>query len=159
MVTKDITILLLLENHQSRFSLRVLDFAKENGVVLLSFSTNTTYKLESLYKSFYGPFTKFASMPLDSVLARCIQFVHLNVFYLISILILSRIPGLAWLKIMGSGFGLRVLEFLLQLQSIITAHTLNSFWTTSVWQMSHEEFLTPWMHEWTPFYNCHAARL
>jgi hypothetical protein len=49
----------------------------------------------------------------------------------------------------------------LQLQLIITAHILNSFWTSSVWWMSCEESLTNlglistplWIHESTSFYN------
>jgi hypothetical protein len=37
----------------------------------------------------------------------------------------------------------------LQLQSIITAHTLNPFWTTSVWRMPPEEFLAAaWISGW-----------
>jgi hypothetical protein len=45
----------------------------------------------------------------------------------------------------------------LQLQSMITAHILNSFWTTSVWRTSMKTFSLPWMHKWTPSYNCQAA--
>jgi hypothetical protein len=50
----------------------------------------------------------------------------------------------------------------LQLQSIITANTLNSFWTTSLWRISHEsptDLYYSRIHEWTPFYICHAARI
>jgi hypothetical protein len=60
-----------------------------------------------------------------------------------------------------------MIEFIgtsLQFQSIVTAHTLNSFWTTSVRWMPYEESLTNiwllwiyWVHESTAFYNRHAA--
>jgi hypothetical protein len=40
-VTKYKTILHLLDNHHSHFSVRVLDLAKENVVVLFSFPFNT----------------------------------------------------------------------------------------------------------------------
>jgi hypothetical protein len=49
-VTKDKPIL-LLDNHHSDLSLRMLEFAKENGAVLLSFPPHTTYKLNHLYSS------------------------------------------------------------------------------------------------------------
>jgi hypothetical protein len=54
----------------------------------------------------------------------------------------------------------------LQLQSIITAHTLNSAWTTSAWRISWRISYcclglglvsTTRIHEYTTFYNCHAA--
>jgi hypothetical protein len=46
----------------------------------------------------------------------------------------------------------------LQLQSIITAHTLNSSLTTSIWRIS-DWSLTPRIHESTAFYNLHAVRI
>jgi hypothetical protein len=55
--TKDKTILLLLTNHQSHISLRALDLAKENGVVLQYFPSYTTYKLQPSDRSIYGPLT------------------------------------------------------------------------------------------------------
>jgi hypothetical protein len=73
------------------------------------------------------------------------------------------ILGIPWLIIMGSGsddwisFGAS-----LQLQSIITAHTLNSFWTSlcdeSVTDLRLISTIT-WIHESTAFYNFHAARI
>jgi hypothetical protein len=45
MVTKDRPLFLLLDNHQSHLAVKVLDLAKENGVVLLSFPPHTSHKL------------------------------------------------------------------------------------------------------------------
>jgi hypothetical protein len=48
----------------------------------------------------------------------------------------------------------------LQLQSIIRAHTLDSFLTTSVWRISMKNLSLlsdSRIHEWTPFYNCQTA--
>jgi hypothetical protein len=53
LVTKGISILLLLDSHQSRVSRTVFDLPKENGAVLLSFQYNSTHKLKRLYRSIY----------------------------------------------------------------------------------------------------------
>jgi hypothetical protein len=54
----------------------------------------------------------------------------------------------------------------LQLQSIKIAHTLNWFWTTSVWQISVKNLSLLSISDWSllllnarinSFYNCHAA--
>jgi hypothetical protein len=52
----------------------------------------------------------------------------------------------------------------LQLQLIITAHTLKFYWMPYVWRIPYEESLTnlglistTQIHECTAFYNCHAA--
>jgi hypothetical protein len=47
--TKQKPILLLLDCHQSRISLRVLELPKENEVVLLSFPRHAINKLKPLY--------------------------------------------------------------------------------------------------------------
>jgi hypothetical protein len=44
-VTKDRTVLLLLENHQPHLAVKVLDLEKENGLVFLSFPPHTSHKL------------------------------------------------------------------------------------------------------------------
>jgi hypothetical protein len=57
--------------------------------------------------------------------------------------------GLAWLIMMGTGFDDWIYwTSLLQLQLIITAHTLNSFWTTSVLRMLYEESLIALKDVW-----------
>jgi hypothetical protein len=70
MVTKAIPILHLRDSLQSHFFLGVLDLAKGNEVDFLSFSLNTTYKLQPLYRSIYGFFTKFVSNDSDAWLRR-----------------------------------------------------------------------------------------
>jgi hypothetical protein len=67
-VTKDRPVLLLLDNYQSRLAIKVLDLAKENGVVLLSFPPHTSHKLQSLDRSVYeyGPFRKFVNRASDA---------------------------------------------------------------------------------------------
>jgi hypothetical protein len=60
-VTKDRPVLLLLDNHQSHLAVNVLDLAKENGVVLLSFPPHTSHNLQPLDRSVYGPSKKFVN--------------------------------------------------------------------------------------------------
>jgi hypothetical protein len=67
-VTKDRPVLLLPDNYQSRLAIKVLDLAKENGVVLLSFPPHTSHKLQSLDRSVYGPFKKFVNSASDACL-------------------------------------------------------------------------------------------
>jgi hypothetical protein len=65
-VTKDRSVLLLLDNHQSHLAVKVLDLAKENGVVLLSFPSHTSHKLQPLDRSVNGPFKKFVNNASDA---------------------------------------------------------------------------------------------
>ena len=41
------TVLLILDNHESHLSIEVMEFAKENGVIMLSFHPHTSHKLWS----------------------------------------------------------------------------------------------------------------
>ncbi|XP_041634749.1 uncharacterized protein zgc:113274 [Cheilinus undulatus] len=50
--------LLLLDNHSSHLSVAGLKFAKENGVVLLSFPPHCSHRLQPLDVSVYGPLTR-----------------------------------------------------------------------------------------------------
>jgi len=52
-------VLLILDNHISHLSITVVDFCKENGIVLLSFPPHTTNNLQPLDVSVYGPFKTF----------------------------------------------------------------------------------------------------
>jgi hypothetical protein len=65
-VTKYEPVLLLMDNHHSHLSLRVLDLTKERGVVLLSFPPHVTYKLQPLDRSIYGTSKKFVNSASDA---------------------------------------------------------------------------------------------
>jgi len=58
-------VLLLLDNHYSHLSIDVLNIAKENGVVMLSFPPHCSHRLQPLDVSVYGPFKKFAGAAQD----------------------------------------------------------------------------------------------
>ena len=47
--------LLLLDNHYSHLAIDVLDYCKDNGVVLLSFPPHCSHKLQPLDRTVFGP--------------------------------------------------------------------------------------------------------
>lgn len=56
--SKDNPSLLLLDNHGSHLSIEGLNFAKSNGIVMLSFPPHCTHRLQPLDRSVFGPFKK-----------------------------------------------------------------------------------------------------
>ncbi|KYM99643.1 hypothetical protein ALC62_09611 [Cyphomyrmex costatus] len=59
-------VLLLLDNHDSHLSINALNFAKENGIIILSFPPHYSHKMQLLDVSVYGPLKKFLSTAQDS---------------------------------------------------------------------------------------------
>ncbi|XP_046661273.1 uncharacterized protein LOC124354680 [Homalodisca vitripennis] len=57
--------LLVLDNHESHLSIEVLNFCKENGIVMLSFPPHTSHRLQPLDRSVYGPFKRFYFASVD----------------------------------------------------------------------------------------------
>ncbi|XP_014664978.1 PREDICTED: uncharacterized protein LOC106807207 [Priapulus caudatus] len=58
-------VLLLLDNHDSHISIETLDYAKENGIVMLSFPPHCSHKLQPLDRSVYGPFKRYYNTACD----------------------------------------------------------------------------------------------
>lgn len=54
-VSKENPKLLLLDNHNSHVNLPVINFCRENGIVLLTFPPHCSHKLQPLDRSVYGP--------------------------------------------------------------------------------------------------------
>lgn len=63
--TKEKPCLLLLDNHNSHLSIEGLNFAKENGIVMLSFPPHCTHRLQPLDRSVYGPLKKYINNAMD----------------------------------------------------------------------------------------------
>ena len=57
--------LLLLDNHESYICIKGLDFAKENGIVMLSIPPHCIHRLQPLDRSIYGPFKKYFNTVVD----------------------------------------------------------------------------------------------
>lgn len=64
--TTERKVLVLLDNHESHLSLPVIDFCRDNGIVLLSFPPHCSHKLQPLDRSVYGPLKKYVSRAMDS---------------------------------------------------------------------------------------------
>ena len=59
--TKESPLLILLDNHSSHLAIATLDYAKENGIVLMSFPPHCSHKLQPLDLSVFGPLEKRTS--------------------------------------------------------------------------------------------------
>ncbi|KAL4134942.1 hypothetical protein QTP88_006622 [Uroleucon formosanum] len=59
-------VLILLDNHESHLYLPVIDYCRENGIVLLSFPPHCSHKLQPLDRSVFGPFKKLINQEMDS---------------------------------------------------------------------------------------------
>ena len=58
-------VLLLLDNHYSHVTLETIDYAKEHGIVLLSFPPHCSHKLQPLDRAVYGPFKRYYNSACD----------------------------------------------------------------------------------------------
>ena len=59
-------VLLILDNHESHISITVIDHARENGIVLLSFPPHCSHKMQPLDVSVYSPFKTFYNHACNS---------------------------------------------------------------------------------------------
>ena len=59
-------VLLMMDNHESHISLEILDTAKENGVVVLTFPPHCSHKLQPLDRTTYGAFKKYYYAACDT---------------------------------------------------------------------------------------------
>ena len=64
--TKEKTILVLMDHQETHTSIETIDFAKGNGVILLTIPPHTSHKLQPLDKTIYGPFKKAYSLSMDA---------------------------------------------------------------------------------------------
>ncbi|XP_050309704.1 uncharacterized protein LOC126745759 isoform X1 [Anthonomus grandis grandis] len=64
--TKQSPVLLLLDNHSSHLSIKTVEYAKNNEVVMLSFPPHCTHKLQPLDVSVFGPFKKYLASAQDA---------------------------------------------------------------------------------------------
>ena len=62
----DHKILLLLHNHESHISLRVIDKAKSSGIVMLTIPPKTSHRLQPLEVSVFGPFKRSYDKAMDN---------------------------------------------------------------------------------------------
>lgn len=82
-------VLLLLDNHHSHMSLDIINFARDSGIIMLSFPPHTSHKLQPLDRAVYGPFKKYVSSLQD-------MWMRANPARPMSIYHLPAIAGEAW---------------------------------------------------------------
>lgn len=63
--TLDKKVLLIADNHDSHIQMAVIDFCRNNGIVLLSFPPHTSHKLQPLDRTVFGPFKKYFNDAAD----------------------------------------------------------------------------------------------
>ena len=63
--SRDDKALVLLDNHESHLSIDVLQYAKDNGVVMLSFPPHCPHKLQPLDRTVYGPLKRYYNAACD----------------------------------------------------------------------------------------------
>jgi len=61
----DHKILVIMDNHESHISLKAIDLAKANGIVLLTIPPHTSHRLQPLDRSVYGPFKGAYNRAMD----------------------------------------------------------------------------------------------
>jgi len=59
-------VLMLLDNHDSHISIPVIEFAKQNGIIMLSFAPHCSHKLQPPDRAVYGPFKKYYNVACDN---------------------------------------------------------------------------------------------
>ena len=64
--SKEKKVLLIMDNHDSHLSVDGLNFAKDNGIVILTLPPHTSNKLQPLDRTVYGPFKTFYKQAADS---------------------------------------------------------------------------------------------
>lgn len=64
--SKDIPIILLLDNHESHVTIEVLDFASTNGITMISFPPHCSHKLQPLDRTVYGPLKRYYNASSDN---------------------------------------------------------------------------------------------
>ncbi|KAJ4425557.1 hypothetical protein ANN_27752 [Periplaneta americana] len=64
--TQDKQVLLLLDNHGSHLSIDGLNFAKANGIIMLSFLPHCSHRLHPLDQAVFGPFKRYYNTAADA---------------------------------------------------------------------------------------------
>jgi hypothetical protein len=57
--TKNNKVELFLDNHSSHLSIDVLNIAKDNGIVMISFPPHCSHKLQPLHRRIFGPLKRY----------------------------------------------------------------------------------------------------
>ena len=131
--------LLLMDNHCSHVNLDVIDKAKDNGVVLLTFPPHTSHKFQPLDRSVYGPLKKYYN-------ASCNDWQLSNPGKTISIYEISYLLGLAYPRAFTPSnivSGFRVSEICPFDRNVFTDEELLSSFVTDREEVSADDDIDP----------------
>ncbi|XP_041349184.1 uncharacterized protein LOC121368514 [Gigantopelta aegis] len=64
--SKELPVLLILDNHDTHLSIQTIDLAKDNGVIMLTLPPHCSHKMQPLDISVYGPFKSFYNQAANS---------------------------------------------------------------------------------------------
>ncbi|KAJ8910117.1 hypothetical protein NQ315_007955 [Exocentrus adspersus] len=64
--SKDVPVLLIVDNHASHISLGAINFCRENGIVMVGLPPHTSHKLQPLDISFFGPLKTYLAQACDT---------------------------------------------------------------------------------------------
>jgi len=64
--SNDNQVLLVMDNHDSHTSIEMLDYAKSNGVTIVTFPPHCSHKLQPLDRTVYGPFKRYFNTAADA---------------------------------------------------------------------------------------------
>ena len=84
-------VLLILDNHSSHISVQSLNYAKENGVIMLTMPPHTSHKLQPLDRTVFGPFKKY-------YYTACSEWLYSNSGKIMSIYDVAECAGKAFSK-------------------------------------------------------------
>lgn len=59
-------ILMLMDNHETHVNIPVIDLAKENGVIILTFHPHTSHRMQPLDRGVFGPFKTFYNQAMNN---------------------------------------------------------------------------------------------
>lgn len=108
-------VLLILDNHSSHLSVRGIDFARANGIVMLSFPPHCSHRLQPLDRSVFGPLKGKVNALCDTWM-RAHPGLPMTIY---------DIPGIVRVALPGAG---------------TPANVSAGFSTTGIWPFDREKF-------------------
>ena len=63
--SKEYPVLILLDNYESHLSIALIDYCRDNGIVLLTLPSHCSHKLQPLDQTVFGPFKKCVNTATD----------------------------------------------------------------------------------------------
>lgn len=89
--TPDDPVILICDNHDSHVNIDVIDFCKKNGIIMLTFHPHTSYKMQPLERTVFGPLILYYNQS-------CSEWMTMNAGSRITIYEIGELVGKAFPK-------------------------------------------------------------